>query len=63
LPAVEGIEEAEVAEVIDHRRLAHNRSDAPISCPEIMEGFFEMKGVISRKKQVIPYLLDMLRNL
>ena len=34
-----------------------------ISYPEIMEGFFEMKGVISRKKQVIPYLLDILRNL
>jgi manganese-dependent inorganic pyrophosphatase len=34
-----------------------------ISYPEIMHDFFEMRGVISRKKQVIPYLLDILRNL
>ena len=34
-----------------------------ISYPEVAPGLFEMREVLSRKKQVLPYLLDLLRGL
>ena len=34
-----------------------------ISYPKMGEGLYEMKNVLSRKKQVLPYILDLLREL
>ena len=34
-----------------------------ITYPKVEENTFELKGVLSRKKQVIPYLIDLLRRL
>ena len=34
-----------------------------IAYPRVAENLFEMNGVLSRKKQMVPYLLDLLRRL
>jgi manganese-dependent inorganic pyrophosphatase len=34
-----------------------------ISYPKIGENLFEMVGVLSRKKQMMPYLVDLIRGL
>ena len=34
-----------------------------ITYPEVEKNIFEMKGVLSRKKQVLPYLLDVIRKI
>jgi manganese-dependent inorganic pyrophosphatase len=34
-----------------------------ITYPKMEENIFEMKGVLSRKKQVLPYLIDLMRGL
>ena len=34
-----------------------------VTYPEVEVGLFEMKGVLSRKKQALPYLLDLVRQL
>ena len=34
-----------------------------ISYPKIGENHFEMVGVLSRKKQMMPYLVDLIRGL
>ena len=34
-----------------------------ITYPRVEENIFEMKAVLSRKKQVLPYLLDLIRRL
>lgn len=34
-----------------------------ITYPKVAESLFEMKGVLSRKKQMMPFLLDLLRRL
>ncbi|MFW5729742.1 MAG: DHHA2 domain-containing protein, partial [Spirochaetota bacterium] len=34
-----------------------------VQYPAVAQGVFEMKGVLSRKKQVLPYLMDVLSAL
>jgi manganese-dependent inorganic pyrophosphatase len=34
-----------------------------VSYPAMEEGIFEMKGVLSRKKQILPYFIDLLMKL
>jgi len=34
-----------------------------INYPRVGENLFEMNGVLSRKKQMIPYLIDVIRRL
>jgi manganese-dependent inorganic pyrophosphatase len=36
---------------------------AAITYPQVGENLFEMSGVLSRKKQMMPYLTDLLRQL
>ena len=36
---------------------------ASVTYPRKEEGIFEMKDVLSRKKQVLPYLLDILKKI
>jgi len=33
-----------------------------ITYPRVSDGLFEMRGVLSRKKQVVPYLLEVIRG-
>jgi manganese-dependent inorganic pyrophosphatase len=33
-----------------------------ITYPRVGDGLYEMKGVLSRKKQVLPYLLELIRS-
>jgi manganese-dependent inorganic pyrophosphatase len=34
-----------------------------VSYPRVEPGLYEMKGVLSRKKQMLPYLLDLIRSI